>query len=389
MANPQSGRGTAGPGHAAEERAGSAAGPLSSARAALGPGAAATASAVSRSAASSGSIVSGAGAASSASVVVGEIRTGLLRHGPSLTGDAAARLLDLLPGEPVLCSQRPISHALSPDVVNGVDCNVLTSTGARVRAVGTLLTHAAVTGGRVLQTSTLTRIDPTGSQRRRPWAHYTARPGRLETLGRADAADLAVGFAGLTGSPAPGCLDVGAVCERLARRLQSSPLLDGRTPIKSPWTRTRWTALYVSARDDGRTEPQADFVLRPDNVRTISLLIPYAKREAYPLDAVLELCRDLALHDWVLTTVSQRIERISAMPGDRARAVGELNPIVSNLFHLWMPGARVRPELSEVWAGFERQPGFTRQWETARDWIRDQISLRLLGALERDGAASG
>lgn len=348
---------------------------LSSARAALGAGALPTTSAVPR-------------VASNATVAVGEIRTGLLRHGPSLTGDAAAQLLDLLPGEPVLRSQRPISHALSPDVVNGVDCNVLTSTGARVRAVGTLLTHAAITGGRVLQTSTLTRIDPSGSQRRRPWAHYTAHPGRLETLGRADAADLAVGFAGLAGNPAPGCLDVGAVCERLARRVQSSPLLDGRTPIKSQWTRTRWTALYLSARDD-RTEPQAHFVLRPDHVRTISLLIPYARREDYPLDAVLELCRDLALHDWVLTTVSQRIERISAMPGDRARAVGELNPIVSNLFHLWMPGARVRPQLSEVWAGFERQPGFTRQWETARDWIRDQISLRLLSALERGPDASG
>lgn len=329
--------------------------------------------------------------ASHASVAVGEIRTGLLRHGPNLTGDATARLLDLLLGEPVLQSRRPISHALSPDIVNGVDCNVLTSTGGRVRAVGTLLTHAAVTGGRILQTSTFTRIDPTGSQRRHPWSHYTARPGRLETLGRANAGDLATGFAALTGSPAAGCLDVGAVCERLARRLQSSPLLDGRAPIKSQWTRTRWTALYVSPRDD-RTGPQATFVLRPDNVRTISLLIPYALRETYRLDAVLELCRDLALHDWVLTTLSQRIERISSLSGDRARAVGELYPTASNLLHLWMPGARVEAGLAGVWEGFERQPGFTRQWDTAVGWIRDQLSLhtlQLLSTLERGSAASG
>lgn len=320
------------------------------------------------------------------SVAVGEIRTGLLRHGPSLTGEATRQLLDLLPGEPVLQSQRPISHALSPDVVNGVDCNVLTSKGARVRAVGTLLTHAAVTGGRILQTSTLTRIDPAGSQRRQPWSHYTARPGRLETLGRADAGDLAIGFAGLTGSPAAGCLDVGAVCERLARRLQSSPLLDGRPPIKSQWTRTRWTALYVSEHDEN-TEPHAGMELRPDNVRSISLRIPYGLRETYRLDAVLELCRDLALHDWVLTTLAQRIERISSVSGDRARAVSELYPTVSNLLHLWMPGARVKPELAEVWDGFERQPGFTRQWDTAVGWIRDQLSLhtlQLLSSLERN-----
>lgn len=325
------------------------------------------------------------------SVAVGEIRTGLLRHGPSLTGDATARLLDLLPGEPVLQSQRPISHALSPDVVNGVDCNVLTSKGARVRAVGTLLTHAAITGGRILQTSTFTHIDPAGSQRRQPWSHYTAHPGRLETVGRADAGDLAIGFAGLTGSPAAGCLDVGAVCERLARRVQSSPLLDGRPPIKSQWTRTRWTAHFVSERDN-RTAPHATFVLRPDNVRTISLLIPYGMRETYRLDAILELCRDLALHDWVLTTLAQRIERISSVSGDRARAISELYPTVSELLHLWMPGARVQPELAEVWEGFERQPGFTRQWDKAVGWIRDQLSLHtlhLLSALERNPPGAG
>ncbi|MBS2964588.1 hypothetical protein KGA66_16145 [Actinocrinis puniceicyclus] len=327
--------------------------------------------------------------AATASVAVGEIRTGLLRHGASLTTDATERLLDLLPGEPVLQSRRPIDHALSPDVANGVDCNVLTSNGARVHTVGTVLTHAAITGGRVLQTSTYARIDPAGSRHRRSWAHYTARPGRLETLGRADADELAAGFAALTGAVAPGCLDVGAVCERLARRLQSSPLLDGCPPIKSQWTRTRWTALFVSKHDE-RAVPRADFVLYDENVRTISLLIPYALRESYRLGAVLELCRDLALHDWVLTTLSQRIKRISSVSGDRTRAVGELYPTISHLLHLWMPGARVEPQLARVWDGFERQPGFTRQWNTSVGWIRDQLSLhtlQLLGGLESNRTA--
>lgn len=329
--------------------------------------------------------------ASAVSVAVGEIRTGLLRNRASLNKDTTAQLLDLMPGMPVRQSQRPIDHTLSPDVASGVDCNLLTYRGARVRTVGTLLTHAAVTGGRVLQTSTYARIDPTGSQRRQPWPHYTAHPGRLETLGRADAADLAAGFRKLTESPQAGCLDIGAICERLSRRLQSSSLLDGKPMIKSQWTRIRWSALYVSEHDD-RARPQANFALLRDGVRTIELIVPFHLREAYRLDAVLELCRDLALHDWMLTTVSQRIERISSASGDRARTIGELDATVSELLHLWMPGARVRPELAEVWSGFERQPGFTRQWDTAVGWIRDQVALhtlQLLSSLERNRPSTG
>src|SRR5215469_9411773 len=119
-------------------------------------------------------------------VAVGEIRTGLLRHSGSLPKAAVAELIDLVPGEAVRQSERPIAHALSADVANGVDCLIPTGTGTRVRAVGTVLTHAAVVGGRVLQTSSYTRIDPSGAQRRLAWSHYTARPGMLETLGRAD-----------------------------------------------------------------------------------------------------------------------------------------------------------------------------------------------------------
>lgn len=317
-----------------------------------------------------------------ASVVVGEIRTGLLRHGAVLTPAATTQLLDLLPGEAVLESQRPIQHALSPDVANGVDCQVVTDTGARIRAVGTILTHAAITGGRVLQTSTYTHIDPSGSRLRQPWAHYTAQPGRLETVGRADAGKLAAGFAELSGIPAPDLLDLGSVCERLALRLQASPILDGRPPIKFQWTRVRWTVLYAAEGD--KSAPTAEFTLLDDTNRVVSLRVPHELRETYRLGEVLELCRDLALHDWMLTTLTRRIERTSAVSGDRARSVAELYPTVSNLLHLWLPGARVSPELEAVWTGFERQPGFTRQWRIAVDWVRDQLSLhtlQLLGTL--------
>lgn len=322
-----------------------------------------------------------------ASVAVGEIRTGLLRHSATLTRSAARQLLDLLPGEPVLESQRPIQHVLSPNVANGVDCQVVTDSGARIRAVGTVLTHAAITGGRVLQTSTFTHIDPAGSQRRRPWSHYTAQPGRLETVGRADAGRLAAGFAEQTGIPTAVCLDLGSVCERLALRLQASPILDGRAPIKFQWTRLRWTVLYAAKND--APAPTAQFTLLDDTNRALSLFVPYDRREAYRLDEVLELCRDLALHDWVLTILTQRIERIRSISGDRPPAVGELQPIVSNLLHLWLPGARVSTELAAVWDGFERRPGFTRQWQTAVEWIRDQLALHTLRLLGTNAGKEG
>ncbi len=320
-------------------------------------------------------------------VAVGEIRTGLLRHSGSLPKSAVAELIDLVPGEPVRQSERPIAHALSADVANGVDCLIPTGTRTRVRAVGTVLTHAAVVGGRVLQTSSYARIDPAGAQRRLPWSHYTARPGLLETLGRADPRDLCSGY--LAQDQATECLDLGSISERLARRMQSSPLLDGRQPLRFQWTRLRWTALYGAEPGAGGGEPAAQFTLESDTVRTLSLLIPRpagvlggaSQNSDTLLEAILELCRDLALHDWVLTTVTRRIERTDLGAGDRARAVEELRPAIDHLLHLWMPGARVADELAAVWEGFERRPGFTRQWEAAVARVRDQLALQTLQLL--------
>ena len=313
-------------------------------------------------------------------LAVGEIRTGLLRNSAALPKSSIAELIDLVPGEPVRQSERPIAHALSADVANGVDCLLPTATGGRVRAVGTILTHAAVIGGRVLQTSSYTRVDPSGSQRRQPWSHYTAQPGLMETVPRAKPRDLAAGY--LAYDREPECLDLGAVSERLARRTQSSPVLDGRQPLRFQWTRLRWTALYGA--DPGGLAPAAHFELVDDTVRALSLWIPQPPTTpggAVRLDAILELCRDLALHDWVLTTVTRRLERVDPGAGDRDRAVAELRPVIDHLLHLWMPGARVADELAAVWDGFERRPGFTRQWDAAVGRVRDQLALHTLQLL--------
>src|SRR5215470_9764340 len=104
-------------------------------------------------------------------LVLGEIRTALLRNSMSVAPDVARQVLELQPGERVRCSERPISHAVSPDVMTGVDCRLATGTGRKTRGIGTVVTHASVTGCRVLQGSTHTELATSSSERRRPWSH--------------------------------------------------------------------------------------------------------------------------------------------------------------------------------------------------------------------------
>ena len=83
----------------------------------------------------------------------GEVQTGLLQNSTAVPASRAAELVDLVLGEPVRRFERPMAYAVSPDRPEGVDCRLPTASGARVHAVGTLLTHAAVVGGHILQGS--------------------------------------------------------------------------------------------------------------------------------------------------------------------------------------------------------------------------------------------
>src|SRR5215813_13366936 len=128
-------------------------------------------------------------------LVLGEIRTALLRNSVSVTQDIARQVLELQPGERVRCSERPVSHAVSPDVLTGVDCRLATRTGRKVHGIGTVVTHASVTGCRVLQGSTHTELVAGGSESRKPWSHYLSRPGVVEVAaGRASPDDIRDGF---------------------------------------------------------------------------------------------------------------------------------------------------------------------------------------------------
>jgi hypothetical protein len=102
--------------------------------------------------------------------------------------------------------------------------------------------------------------------------------------------------------------------------------------------------------------------------------------------AIAELCEDLALHDWLLTTLLDVIERSRIGAGSRQQAVDRLGPAIDHLLHLWMPAARLDRSLTTVWDSLERRPGFSRQWHASVNRIRDQIALSTIRLLNREPA---
>ncbi|MBT3151213.1 hypothetical protein HTV45_09990 [Streptomyces sp. CHD11] len=308
----------------------------------------------------------------------GEVRTCLLPAGQALDSRAAAQLLRLRADERVLVSERPNLYGRSPDTLTGVDCPLPSSNGSRVRAVGTVAARAALTEGRVLQTSAYFRVPATGPDHRRSWGHYLVRPGVVEPFGKLPREAVAEG---LLDGGRRGELDVGLIAGGLQTRLLRHPLLDQRPPLRSRPTRLRWVAVPARQGDGPSIER---FTLAADELRTVLLRVPEGVRSA----DVAGLCDDLALHDWLLTTVVRILDGIRlgpgepwprpGPPGDLPVVVGALRPAVDHLLHLWMPRARVSGELAPLWAALEERPGFTRQWLALVQRIRDQLVLHAI-----------
>ena len=295
-------------------------------------------------------------------ITLGEVHTGLLQHSSSLTPERSAQALALLPGERVRRFERPIHYAVSPGTLTGVDCAFATASGARTRGVGTAVSRASLVGGQVLQGSTYVTVVRSESNRRLPWSHYLSRPGSVEAIGRADPGDLARGF--VVAQPPVGTLDLGAMSGRVMDSAQVRANPDRRPPFKMSRTRLRWAALPEGP------EPVVRFRIEEGHVRTVMV----HTETISPADAA-QLCEDLALHDWLLTTLLQLLERsrIGTLP--RGEVVRRLAPAVDHLLHLWMPAARLDPSLLGVWESIERRPGFTRQWLANVARVRDQIAV--------------
>ncbi|MGH3838097.1 MAG: SCO2521 family protein, partial [Pseudonocardiaceae bacterium] len=285
-------------------------------------------------------------------LTVGEVHTGLLQNWTSLTQPLSTQVLAIVPGVRVRRSERPIAYAVSPDSLTGIDCLLATSSGARVRGIGTAVSRASITGGRVLQGSAYAHITKSEPDRRLPWSHYLSRPGVVETLGKTDRADLASGF--LAARSAPVSLDLGAISGRVMDIVQRSPELD-RTP---PFRMARTQMRCVVAVDEAQTgDSRVQFTIDSPTARTLRVTV----RES-DLTAAVELCEDLALHDWLLTALLELIERSGSSRNARPQVVDRLNPAIDHLLHLWMPAARLDKSMLPVWRSLEQQPGFTKQW---------------------------
>jgi hypothetical protein len=304
-----------------------------------------------------------AGAAQTVVATMGEVRTGLLRNSVAISPATVTALLRSVEGEKVRTFERPIQQAIAPERLTGVDCHLTGSSGARIRAVGTVAARAAITGGHLVLGSAYVRVAQGTAGRRLPWSHYLANPGTVETVGKTTPASIADGF--ISAHSATDILDLAAIADRALETVQSDGRLDQSPPFRTRRTRLRWLTTSSGYPDDSIT-----FRLEPYLVRTVRL----PERDLDPA-ALATLCEDLALHDWLLTTLLSLIGRAPIGSGDRKAVIDRLQPALDYLLHLWMPAARIDTALIDLWDAMERRPGLTRQWQATVSRIRDQLAL--------------
>ncbi|GAB6898780.1 SCO2521 family protein [Kineosporia succinea] len=296
-------------------------------------------------------------------LALGEIRTGLLPHSGPLPSDATADLLTPGPGRPPRRWERPVAHVAAPHSFTGVDCWMPSAVGRRLRGVGTVSTEVRVTGGQVVQAHTRTGLRVAGQKRRLPWSHYLAQPGTVETWGPVRAAELAEAF---FAEPAAsgGVLDLGGPSVHRLNQIRGSARLDRLQTYRPEQTRLRWVAVPETGT------PSVVFTLRSRAVHTLLVRVP---PEVMPQAD--ELCLDIALHDWLLSSLLGLIERAGIGRADRSAVVATLAPAVDHLIHAWLPGARLGPVLAELRAEADRVSGLSAQWASAVSRVRDQIAL--------------
>ena len=276
-----------------------------------------------------------------------------------------------LSGDQIHRFERPLPRAVSADRPVGVDCRLPALRKQNPHVVGTVMRRAAVIGGHLAQSSVYADVVDAAERRRLPWSHYTASPGRLETLSKADHPDVAQGF--LRGARKPEHLDTSAIAEQALDQVQRSALLDRLAAVRTRRTRLRWTVIGTGPMPQPTV---ANFRIVSEDLRTVEVQVA---DDLVP--GVQGLCEDLALHDWLLTTVSRLLELTLTSRFGRTEKIELLRPAVEYFLHLWMPGAWVDETLEPIWSALERRPGFTRQWETSVERIRDQISLSTIEML--------
>lgn len=289
-------------------------------------------------------------------VLVGEVQTTLLSHSTPLSAAEMIRSLSMVPGQRTRLYERPVRHARSPEILTGVD-GQLPLRDRHIRAVGTVASQVAITGGRLVQATATANLVRAQQPHRMGWQHYLRRPGVLEMIGRQRSLDLAIAF--LEWAEGTEHITFEAITGRLLDKVQTE--LDHAPPLRAPRTQLRWSARQGA-------EPRIQFSIENATLRSAYLELPEAD-----LATAADFCEELALHDWLLTVVIAVLDRSHEM--DERQMVPRLRPLVDVVVPLWMPAVRTSEVGRILWQSLDQRAGFTRQWETLVGQIRDRLDL--------------
>ena len=305
-------------------------------------------------------------------LIVGEVDTGLLCGRDTSSPGDGRRLVDLVAGERVLVATRPRAYVRSPERPVGVDCPLgAPGTAHHVRGIGTALQRAAITDQEVVQGSAYATVVPAGHHARQPWSHYLARPGFIEIVGHTCWGELADSLA--APARAPTALDLGAVARRATDAVQASARTGRADLFRASRSQLRWVA-QVQPGEAVLRGVHFEVVDRRLRILRITVSEPAAA-------GIAAACEDVALHDWLLTTLIESVHKAAIGLQPRAETLRRLLPAIDHLLHLWMPAARADVLTEQVWVVLEQRAGFSRQWSTLVNRIRDQLSVSVAATL--------
>jgi hypothetical protein len=311
-------------------------------------------------------------------MILGETKTGLLQNSTSVSLPFSAELLLFRPDVGTTQSERPLALATSADLLTGIDCSLPSTSGSKVEAIGTVASRASIVGGTIVQGTAYTELVPAVTNRQRmPWSHYLANLGTIEVAAKFRSPDVMAGFLDFE-AHADGSMAIGAIAERVIDRVQQHPRINHRAPFRARRTSMRWVLMMEEAIQNtevvgGMTE--AHFRLEGQANRG---LVIYSSKLGMA-DCV-RLCESIAYHDWLLSTLLRRMD-----PGGSAATgstfIDHVRPMLEYLIHLWMPKAHISSDGGQIWDGFEKSIGFSKQWDTAVEHIRDLMFVNLTRAL--------
>jgi hypothetical protein len=299
----------------------------------------------------------------------GEVRTCLIQNLRRLSPSASLALMQLTPGAAVSKVDRPVPRVVSPEQVTGVDCRLQVAREGRGRAIGTVLSHAVVTNGRILQGTAHVGLAPASSTERREWRHYLRQQGVVEVLGSATPHNIVDGY--LTDqTPARG-LDLSSISDRTIDEVQQSSRLDHTTALRASTAVVRWAATLAPGNKPTVGIAKSEVA----NVHVIRLA-----GAPEDLGMLIRFCEEFALHEWLLSTVQDVI-----VPRAEADIARDRDPLDSLLFALnelvplWMPPTHLSQNMKSLWEAMESRTHYSRLFERQvariRD-LRDQVKIR-------------